>query len=56
MLAFELLCLISNFNPIKFRSSEMASSKCGTPTYMAPETLDDHPVYNHKADMWSIGK
>ena len=40
----------------KLRSSEMASSKCGTPAYMAPETLEDHPIYNHKADMWSIGK
>ena len=44
-----------NYNQ-KFRSSEMASSKCGTPAYMAPETLEDQPTYNHKADMWSIGE
>ena len=33
----------------------MASTKCGTPAYMAPETLEDVPVYNHKADLWSLG-
>ena len=37
------------------RSSEMASTKCGTPAYMAPETLEDVPDYNHKADLWSMG-
>ena len=33
----------------------MASTKCGTPAYMAPETLEDIPSYNHKADLWSMG-
>ena len=40
---------------IHFRSSEMASTRCGTPAYMAPETLEDDPVYNHTADLWSLG-
>lgn len=33
----------------------MASTQCGTPAYMAPETLEDVPVYNHTADLWSLG-
>ena len=33
----------------------MASTQCGTPAYMAPETLEDVPVYNHQADLWSLG-
>ena len=33
----------------------MASTPCGTPAYMAPETLEDYPVYNHTADLWSLG-
>ena len=33
----------------------MASTQCGTPAYMAPETLEDDPVYNHTADLWSLG-
>ena len=33
----------------------MASTKCGTPAYMAPETLEEVPVYNHTADLWSLG-
>ena len=33
----------------------MASTRCGTPAYMAPETLRDVPAYNHKADLWSLG-
>ena len=33
----------------------MASTQCGTPAYMAPETLEDIPVYNHQADLWSLG-
>ena len=33
----------------------MASTRCGTPNYMAPETLEDDPVYNHQADLWSLG-
>ena len=33
----------------------MASTRCGTPAYMAPETLEDFPVYNHTADLWSLG-
>ena len=33
----------------------MASTQCGTPAYMAPETLEDDPVYNHQADLWSLG-
>ena len=33
----------------------MASTKCGTPAYMAPETLEDVPAYNHTADLWSLG-
>jgi len=37
------------------RSSEMASTQCGTPAYMAPELLEDKPVYNHTADLWSLG-
>ena len=36
------------------RSSEMASTRCGTKVYMAPEILDAKP-YNHKADLWSLG-
>jgi len=36
------------------RSSEMASTKCGTPCYMAPEILYGQP-YNHRADLWSLG-
>ena len=32
----------------------MASTKCGTHCYMAPEVLDGQP-YNHKADLWSLG-
>ena len=28
---------------------------CGTAAYMAPETLEDTPSYNHKADLWSLG-
>ena len=33
----------------------MASTRCGTPNYMAPETLEDDPLYNHQADLWSLG-
>ena len=33
----------------------MASTRCGTPAHMAPETLEDVPVYNHQADLWSLG-
>ena len=33
----------------------MASTRCGTPSYMAPETLEDDPLYNHQADLWSLG-
>ena len=33
----------------------MASTRCGTPNYMAPETLEDDPMYNHQADLWSLG-
>ena len=33
----------------------MASTRCGTPAYMAPETLEEVPVYNHTADLWSLG-
>ena len=33
----------------------MASTQCGTPAYMAPELLEDKPVYNHTADLWSLG-
>ena len=33
----------------------MASTMCGTAAYMAPETLEDIPSYNHKADLWSLG-
>ena len=32
----------------------MASTKCGTHCYMAPEVLDGQP-YNHRADLWSLG-
>ena len=47
--------LQTNFIDFNNRSSEMASTRCGTPFYMAPETLEDFPVYNHKADLWSLG-
>ena len=32
----------------------MASTRCGTPCYMAPEILDGQP-YDHRADLWSLG-
>ena len=36
------------------RTSDLASTHCGTPLYMAVEVLKGNP-YNHKADMWSLG-
>ena len=56
---FDRYCSSKNFLSLTdelFRSSGMASSKCGTRAYMAPELLDDQPTYNHKADMWSLGR
>ena len=32
----------------------MASTKCGTPCYMAPEILHGQS-YDHRADLWSLG-
>ena len=32
----------------------MASTKCGTPCYTAPEVLHGQ-LYNHRADLWSLG-
>ena len=32
----------------------MASTRWGTPSYMAPEILHGQP-YNHRADIWSMG-
>lgn len=29
-------------------------TRCGTPTYVAPEILKNHP-HDHMADMWSVG-
>ena len=33
---------------------ELLSTKCGTPTYMAPEILNDQK-YSFKADIFSLG-
>ncbi len=33
---------------------DLSSTICGTPLVMAPEVLSGH-MYNHKADVWSLG-
>lgn len=38
----------------KTNAEVMMSTFCGSPIYMAPEILFDHP-YNSKADLWSFG-
>ncbi|XP_059564789.1 serine/threonine-protein kinase 33 isoform X4 [Myotis daubentonii] len=35
-------------------SEAMLQSACGTPTYMAPEVINDHD-YSQQCDIWSIG-
>ncbi|XP_070281466.1 serine/threonine-protein kinase 33 isoform X6 [Myotis yumanensis] len=35
-------------------SEAMLQSTCGTPTYMAPEVINDHD-YSQQCDIWSIG-
>ena len=41
--------------PIDFSSSiAQNTGRCGTPTYVAPEVLKNHP-HDEMVDMWSVG-
>ncbi|KAK9739382.1 FHA domain [Popillia japonica] len=48
---------ISDFGLSKILEKEsMANTRCGTPTYMAPEILDKTKIfYDRKVDVWSMG-
>lgn len=38
----------------KVTPEEMANTVCGTPSYVAPEVLDQQP-YDFRCDYWSLG-
>ena len=42
------------FARFSFRRPHSLVTRCGTPTYVAPEILKNHP-HDAAADMWSIG-
>lgn len=46
---------VSDFGLARFISAEtLATTTCGTPGYVAPEILEQHP-YGKECDYWSIG-
>eukprot|EP00944_MAST-04C_sp_MAST-4C-sp1_P002188 g2188.t1 len=50
---------LTDFGLAKYIDSEAASNlmetACGTPSYVAPEVLQEVPMYGPKVDMWSLG-
>lgn len=49
---------ISDFGFAKLlddKKNEMTGTLCGSPLYMAPEIFRSPPIYNSKADLYSIG-
>ena len=51
----DLTLKIADFGTSRFISNNtLATSKVGTPIYMAPE-LYTQEEYDHKADVWSVG-
>ena len=46
---------VSDFGLARFVDEEkLATTTCGTPGYVAPEVLEQHP-YNQTCDYWSVG-
>ena len=45
---------ISDFGLARFVGSDLATTACGTPSYLAPEILSGKP-YGKEVDYWSVG-
>lgn len=45
---------ITDFGMARFLENDLATTACGTPSYVAPEIIAG-TGYSHEVDLWSIG-